>query len=312
MNQIDKNSPGLSSPFLFEQKVCLFCLSNDQLEKILSVFLNQPLVENSTLLDTHERAPIDTNLINNQPQWLPKNAISKKGILSTGKFMGILINESSQAQKEALLKWHFKQRKFPNFSPSDTLNIKHIERPEETKEGYATSPSKYPAHKTVFIHDGSISKIYSCVAIRFTEKCPVGVYKDGKVIIQQKSIRSCVAACAAMLIEDRKKKCNVKSLTRSTPGNNKMLVHLLQNAGFNACGKQIKNRVDAFAGCISQYGSLACGIMDKEIGAHEILLDKIDYIFAVIRDPFHGWRIRIPAEKFLAITDPFPTVVFIT
>ncbi|MBA2367468.1 MAG: hypothetical protein H0V82_00405 [Candidatus Protochlamydia sp.] len=183
---------------------------------------------------------------------------------------------------------------------------------EETKEGYAISPSKYPVHQTIFIQDDLILKIYSCSTVTFTDQYPIGIYPDGKVMVQQGAIKTCVAACAAMLIEDHHKKCNVKSLRRSGAGNDRMLIHWLHNAGFQASCTQIASRVSDFADCLFLYGSLACCIIDKEIGGHEIILDHIDFDCAVIRDPFHGWRIRIPTDKFLALTGSNPKVIFIT
>jgi hypothetical protein len=250
---------------------------------------------------------INTNLANNRPDWLPKNTVSKCGTLSTKKLLAFL--EINPIQKEERLLWHFMQRKYPSPTNWDTF---YGEDQVEDSEGYAVTNSLHAPHSMIFLEDCFVSQIYPCTSIRFIQDYPLGIYEDGRVMIQQIAVRGCVAAVAAMLIEEHHKNCDFKSLRQTNISNDLKLISWLEKAELQAKQHTITGGLVQLIQFVQSYGSLACTIEDKEIKAHSIILDEINEQFAIIRDPAHGWRIQIPCNKFMEIAGQKLEIVYLT
>lgn len=249
------------------------------------------------------------DLVSYKGKTIPKYAISKTGIISTAGFMKWL-SEQPQSQKEDLLKWYFEQRKFPCLGQACFLispKMKLLDgdlsgRICDAKEGYALSAYPGSVASLTFIEDKLIDKVYPCKSVRMlTAAIPMGFYEDGKVMIQQQAIRSCVPTCAAMLLVERGKKCNSESIKTTDLAKTEDFIRWIEEGGLKANLVKGNPDVHALKEIIKKNGSISCSIGDKVIGGHQIILDQIDNDYAIIRDPYHGRRIRIPTSKFMDI-----------
>lgn len=264
-----------------------------------------------------------TNLTVERPDWVPQAVVSKIGTLGTQAFLYLLDKQELAQGKEDALKWFFQQRKFPPTVSCDSFNIpswidlSHLETPMD-KEGYATTFSEHGSQKSVFIQDYLILSILPVDSIRYLNPTsnvpsgiyPVGIYPDKKVMIQQQATRGCVAACAAMLIEDHQLHCNLESLLATNLATDFQLIAWLKAAGLNATPYQIQNGIKELGDFIKEHGSVACSA-SGELGGHAIILDQIDSNQATIRDPFHGWRIAIPTKQFISMSGSNPYIIYV-
>ncbi|WP_068471300.1 hypothetical protein [Candidatus Protochlamydia phocaeensis] len=262
---------------------------------------------------------VRTNLAEQRPQWVPQTVVSKIGTLSTQNFnFSCLSDALSSADKEARLKWFFSQRKYPPMSVVgiDTVRpVAGIKDPSTcpTQDGYAASPGAHGPHKLLFLSDEKISHIADCQSVRFTseDEIPIGVYADGKTMIQQQANRGCVAACAAMLVEDRGRNCDIEALHRTNLANEESFLTWIHQSGLKgelATLKADPNELKAF---VQKYGSISIRITEPNIGNHQIILDDIDAENATIRDPFHGWRITIPTSELIKMAGKKIEAVYI-
>lgn len=231
---------------------------------------------------------------------LPKNVFSENGLLSSENFIDWLFKQNLSSEENSnWMKWYFMQQKFPPASLGDTMECDFFDFAMPLSTDYAISTSAHNVHGINC--DDMAEKIFPCESIELLDqKLPKGIYHDGKVILQQQAIRSCVATCAAMLALDHGKPCNLRALASTNLGNNKDLISLLQEAGLEGREHCVKtNGIAEFQEHIQKYGSLTCGIRHPALGGHQIILDHIDNQHAVIRDPAFGWRVSIPTAKFL-------------
>ncbi|WP_068471301.1 hypothetical protein [Candidatus Protochlamydia phocaeensis] len=259
---------------------------------------------------------IQTNLAEQRPHWVPQTVVSKNGTLSTQNFNSSCMPDAlSSADKEARLKWFFSQRKYPPVSRIDTVNFSGIKDPltYPTQDDYAASASAHGPHQLIFLSDEKISHIAECQSIRFTSKenIPIGVYADGKTMIQQQATRGCVAACAAMLVEDQGRNCDVRSLQETNLADEIRLLAWINKSGLKGGIATINGSPAKLRSLIQKHGSISIGISDRDIGSHQIILDDIDAKKATIRDPFHGWRITIPTSELIKMAGKKIEAVYI-
>ena len=229
-----------------------------------------------------------------RPSWVPKEVVSQQGILSAQNFLHLLFSGQlkGKTEEESLL-WFFQQRKFPQFSPGgvDTMvipkDIKNAHIAPVDSEGFAASASKHEPHKRPFLSEDSVMQIYPCTSVKIAEyatenplhgvvpgqeakkpkKVPIGKYADGKVMIQQQAIRGCVAACAAMLVEDSKHACDLKSLFMTNLADEEDIIRWLKEAGLNGKGLTVEGNDDEVVkqlhAVISTNGSITVALMKR-------------------------------------------------
>lgn len=324
-SQIEKIS--LSNKDIKKLSDNLMTLNNKSLQKTIFkiVFIYSGEVKhdwNAAATDEAEIEKIPTNLIKKHPKWLPQSSVSNQGTLSTENFfydMKFKNYNEMDPDQQAKLRWFFSQRKFPLTSAKDTIGRRpekvENERTNPTVAGYAVSLSKHKPHRLVFLEDSKIGHIKECQSVRARQInesffFPIGIYPDGKTMIQQQAVRGCVAACEAMMLEDRGIKCNVNRLLGTNLATNEDLIGWLNGEGVKAKTAQLPQQADSIQNFIDKHGSLCLGIFEENIKGHQILLDSINQEQATIRDPFHGWRITIATEDLFKMTN-FSEVVYI-
>ncbi|CUI15873.1 hypothetical protein PNK_0236 [Candidatus Protochlamydia naegleriophila] len=271
----------------------------------------------------HPLEPIATNLVSERPDWVPQTAVSKIGTLSAQTFLYLLDKQQIAQEKGEALKWFFQQRKFPPVVSCDSFNIPawidltRLDTPVD-REGYATTFSEHGSQNSKFIQDTHLLSIFPVNTIRYLDPrsdapasiYPVGIYSDSKVMIQQQATRGCVAACAAMMVEDHQRQCNLRSLISTNLATDAQLISWLKEAGLDAALYMIQGGIAELESFIKQHGSVACAA-NGELGGHAIILDQIDSNQATIRDPFHGWRIAISTQQFIAMGGTNPSIVYV-
>lgn len=261
---------------------------------------------------------ITTDLATKRPDWVPQAAVSQAGTLSTKNFLYFLKHQISSQESEEALKWFFQQRKFPSTVNCDTfiipksISLNNLKTPVDS-EGYAISFSEHGPHTSKFIEDHDILSIFPVGSIRYLDPAsaiPVGIYSDHKVMIQQQGTRGCVAACAAMMMEDRQRHWKMDRLAKTNLANEKHLLSWLKQAELDAAIHEIQEGICELESFIKQHGSISC-MISGELGGHAIILDQIDSNQATIREPFHGWRITISTRLFMTMAGKKMTIVYV-
>ena len=129
----------------------------------------------------------------------------------------------------------------------------------------------------------------------------LGITANGKHVILQQAIKSCVPTCIAMLALDHGKKPNyelIQTVSLATPEEQE---RWLKEVGFKVHPMKIgqdnlKNWPEILFKCLAERGPGILGVCHPDIGNHAVVLDAIspDFRTAMIRDPFHGRMVTIP------------------
>lgn len=179
-------------------------------------------------------------------------------------------------------------RKFPHGSHEDTL----------------VGEKPVNASTTHFLGDEEILR----VDLHPDEYRPprFGKTKDGRTVIQQVGWRGCGAACASMLMADRKispdlqwlQDCNLSSddhLCEMLKIKTGLPVELAEkrSSSREEIGRFFEERLAAHGPAILSIGG--------ELGGHVIVLDTFSSSnnTASLRDPYHGWAIATTADAIL-------------
>lgn len=122
-----------------------------------------------------------------------------------------------------------------------------------------------------------------------------GVTPRGKVVLQQVAMRGCTGATSAMLASDR--------LGRTVPpwqcniGKSEHVTRRLLEVGLTPLVTQVHS-LDNLKKQLASLGSLEISV-NKGIGGHSILVDAIEEESVEIRDPYHGWAVKLHLAPFL-------------
>ncbi len=133
---------------------------------------------------------------------------------------------------------------------------------------------------------------------------PYGRTTDGRIVMQQQGQRGCVATATTMLAMDNGgrpdtgwvKACNLSNLeeaSRSLERSGLSPIYTNRHGNKQEIGRQLET-------LIAQNGSGVLSI-GGEIGGHVVAIDSFSMQdnTAIIRDPFHGWSITVPADSIL-------------
>lgn len=235
---------------------------------------------------------------------LPKYVFSKEGNIGDQHLMHYLNTEKPENRDEIIL-WSFTQRKFQSAgSMVDTVALfpKGGVPLGDTfglfvdKEGYAISLSDHSAHKAVFLTDEEIKHAEECVRyeVKGEKQLLVGYHADGKCIIQQPGVRSCVPTSLAMVLLDQGVDFDLGLLYTTNLANDERIAVWSEGYGYKAVSVEA-SEVGAW---IEKNGSLLCSINAPGLGSHEIVVDAIGDTTVTIREPFHGRRVTIDRELF--------------
>lgn len=142
----------------------------------------------------------------------------------------------------------------------------------------------------------------------------VAITKEGRHIILQQAVASCVPTSVAMLVLDHGGTPDYAAIQETHFSNNENATAWFTNAGFTTKTTNFSSRkMETLSACLKEYGPGILSVYDEDdLGAHKIVLDDIslDSATATIRDPFHGWQIdielsaleRICGHTFIQIT----------
>ena len=132
----------------------------------------------------------------------------------------------------------------------------------------------------------------------------LGITQEGKHVVQQQALRSCVPTTVAMLLLDKQLTPNYNEVTSSNLADDQIIFHSLERAGCRGeyCDLSTTNYFEAAKGAIQTHGPIILGIMHPVIGGHEIILDdvNVEHNEVTIRDPAYGAMLTILADVFLS------------
>lgn len=217
-----------------------------------------------------------------------------------------------QEQKDRLILRSFSMRKSPKFADLDTMNIPKNCTPLIQNDWYKALVTKDAEGKWIAIsssaHDiegalflESIETIEPCVRYETVQVLDspiyIGYYADGSSMIQQPATRACVPTCMVMLLKDRGvNNIDLEKVARTNLSTDEVLNRDLQKYGYKL--EPLDFSVSNVKEWIKKNGSVFASVSGS-IGSHKIIIDSIDDEFTMVRDPFHGWRVRLKTTDFM-------------
>jgi hypothetical protein len=144
----------------------------------------------------------------------------------------------------------------------------------------------------------------------FTEMTERGVHvaiyeENGRHFhtIQQQASRGCSAGAAAMLILDLGRHLSdYNALWGRSLSDHRAVRGDIATAGLTPLVHEFEpnltreERAEILENLLRSYGPAVVAISDNEVGGHFIVVDSIDANQAIVRDPYHGWRITVTRE----------------
>lgn len=244
---------------------------------------------------------------------MSENGRLHQGEITEDQLLSARTSQSSQAtfaEVPAQAPAPTRSRRYPPVSTVDTiygisadmLNLRSIH-------------TQGQEHK--FISDDEILSVHD-VQERTSSDLVYGVTSDGHTVIQQQATRGCTAGSAEMLIADRGGAINVANLRYTNLGNSETVASRIRRAGFVPVVTEIRgaSRRDALVqlqNLLNRHGPAEINI-GGEIGGHSIVVDAIDLDAntAIIRDPWHGWRLTVRLSALESRMGPSTTAVQIS
>lgn len=153
----------------------------------------------------------------------------------------------------------------------------------------------------VFIEDQQILMVMSPGITRVYQRgLEVRVNACGQAIIQQQSRHGSGAAVLAMLLKDqRQMPPDLRDLKVCGLSTQQTLLETLERKGLNrreisqsTLGYDHAKKLGRLDVLIKKHGSAICQVRTRSVGEHYILVDSVNEQ-ATIRDPYHGWQIRV-------------------
>lgn len=139
----------------------------------------------------------------------------------------------------------------------------------------------------------------------------IAVTENGKHVILQQSVRSCVPTCVGMLALDHRKTPNYEKMIFTDLANLEEGMQWIKEAGLvphvTSIHSYQEDKAEVLAKCLKEYGPGILSIKHPVIGGHVIVLDEISKAdnTATIRDSFHGWVLTIKLDLLLQWTDNY-------
>lgn len=144
----------------------------------------------------------------------------------------------------------------------------------------------------------------------------VALTKDGKHIVWQQAIRSCVPTAISMIALDRGKVFLAKEITYPVTSTQTMFRYI-RKAGFEPVVHVLRgaaiDKVRALEALIAQTGSGLLHLIHPDLKSHMVVLDEIslEKRRVTLREPYHGYMITISllpfmnwiGEDFIALAD---------
>lgn len=132
----------------------------------------------------------------------------------------------------------------------------------------------------------------------------VALARNGKYIIWQQAIRSCVAAAISMIALDRGKVFLAQEITRSVASDEKQLRYI-RDAGFTPVVHTLRGygieKAKKLEEMIAKSGSGLLHLLHPDLNSHMVVLDEISLAKGrvTLREPYHGYMITIRLFPFI-------------
>lgn len=120
-----------------------------------------------------------------------------------------------------------------------------------------------------------------------------GRTQQGAYVSIQKGVRGCVAACASMILSDYLQRYIEPAFMNL--GTDENIKQTIKNHGLTPKETHVENLNDLSNAL--KNGPACVGV--TTVGGHEIVVDSVEEDGVNIRDPYHGWAIKITTEAFL-------------
>jgi hypothetical protein len=169
-------------------------------------------------------------------------------------------------------------------------------------------PISVHGSKEIFIEEQSILKKHAmryidCAPFQATKKV-VAIARNGKYIVWQQAIRSCVPTAISMIALDRGKLFLAQEITGAVT-NNTVMLEYIQKAGFKPVIHSLKGneveKVKALETLIARTGPGLLSVSHPDLNSHIVVLDEIsiEKRRVTLREPYHGCMMTINLFPFI-------------
>lgn len=162
-------------------------------------------------------------------------------------------------------------------------------------------------NKRVIFKDAEIAKVHTYQETSTLSN--ITVWKShGKTVLQQPDGNAACATAAMMLAADHGKPIDLhweKSVSSQLPNQISLLKikEVLERRGLNVAFATRDSDLESIIERIDNLGPAIITIKLEDNRPHVIIVDKINKRGADIRDPYHGWSIRVKIEPFQKYID---------
>ena len=132
----------------------------------------------------------------------------------------------------------------------------------------------------------------------------VAIARNGKHIVWQQAIRSCVATAISMIALDQGKVFLAKEITYAVANNDKQLRYI-RDAGFKSVVYPLNGfgveKAKKLEGIIAKSGPGLLHLHHPDLKSHMVVLDQISLVKdrVTLREPYHGYMISIRLFPFI-------------
>lgn len=264
---------------------------------------------------------------------MPQYVFSKRGLLAWENFLAF-VQLQPAGEQERLILWSFTQPKFhamPISTGDTTGNVPcQVYVPEESAKfdsliEFTRTRSQKPIAvldqegryaSTTSNHRGiartplfpSAKNFQQCISYTYTAvdnvNLAIGCYSDGKHIVLQPGVRSCVPTALGLLLEDDGVHFDWKIALNINLATDKELERWAGQYGYDLLVFDRIDDIQAIVNLLLEHGSLLVGC-NASGGSHEVILDGVDLAAGTvdIRDSGNGIRCTLTIEEFFS-TEP--------
>lgn len=158
-----------------------------------------------------------------------------------------------------------------------------------------------------FILKRHVMRYIDCTPFPATAKV-VAITRDGRHIVWQQAIRSCVPAAISMLALDRGKTFLAEEIAYPVT-NNEVMLKYIRKAGFEqkryALTGPFSEKLEKLQQIIAETGPGLLHLNHPDLESHMIVLDEISSGRMTVRDPYHGNMLTIKLYPFVEYVDEF-------
>lgn len=130
----------------------------------------------------------------------------------------------------------------------------------------------------------------------------VAITRDGKHVVWQQAIRSCVPTAISMLALDRGKTFLSEEISYPVT-NNEVMLRQIRKAGFEPKRHPLTGfsmqKLHTLAAVLARTGPGLLHLKHPDLESHMVVLDEISGDYLTVRDPYHGMMLSIKIYPFI-------------